>query len=1109
MSPFDLEQGALRDPGGADAVPHPLLIEAGAGTGKTWALVHLATRLMVEEGVEPAEVLMVTFTRDAARELRGRVRSHLGEVLRALSGDAAEPWALSLAAREPEGAGWRERARHALAHLDELSASTIHSFASSALASPVGHLADVDRHWRQALAEVRARAADRQPDRVGAIDPVTLETVARALHEAGVRGPGRSRGVRVLPDGEGAEWVEAQARLQRDLALEVVARVGELARQHREATFADLLSALDEQLHGDGAARTIADLRHTYRVVMVDEFQDTDPLQWRILSRLFLDAPDTRLVVVGDPKQGIYRFRSAAVEVFLAVRELCRQRGLATTELVVNRRSSAGLLDGLNALFEGVDFHYEVDEVPAEPVIAYAPARASRDEAPGDLVDETGASLVLRAGPIPKGRGGSEERRRVVLGEVVALARRAHGRGVPYREIAVLCQTNRQCAEVQRALARAGVPATTTSGDPVARSEAARQLRHLLVALASPEEVGLVEALRATWFAGDRPEDPADTEVAATVARLGAAVRRDGALAVSRFLREARLLAAVARREEAERHLTDLSHLAELLARDLGAVTSARALLSWLDDLASRRDVEEAATARRLETESDAVRVLTIHKAKGLEFDVVLAPFLGAALERVETSGKKALCRWVEDGEVVIDAASGWAWGGEAAAQERRSRAEADAAGESLRKLYVALTRARRALVAWVLPAHAVPFGDQWPRLLLDRESDGPARRRSLAEVVEGFVERAKPLAARPPFEPARRDPVGALAPWADRGIGVVALGTPVLGAEAGVTVPTSSVPARHRHRESLAPQRRRWSYTEVARELSARVGESFEEAAGLDEAELSEAEALLTATEVRSDVAQVFGSLAGTRVGVVVHRVLELSLGSAEPLDSHLERALAESGLAGGVDDHDRAALASALAAIRSRPLESTLQGRSLADLGGADAAAEMRFVLALGEQARADRLIGAARAAGSEEVEGLFGEYLARTEPFTGQLSEGFLVGSLDLTVRGTDGAYRVLDYKTDQLAGARRPYAPEAMAAHMRSHHYPLQALFYSVALHRFLRERLRGYDPQRHLGGVDYFFVRVVGDGSAEPGDGLLHWDLSARAVVLASDALGEP
>ncbi len=193
------------------------------------------------------------------------------------------------------------------------------------------------------------------------------------------------------------------------------------------------------------------------------------------------------------------------------------------------------------------------------------------------------------------------------------------------------------------------------------------------------------------------------------------------------------------------------------------------------------------------------------------------------------------------------------------------------------------------------------------------------------------------------------------------------------------------------------------------------------------------------------------------------------------------------------------------------ARPL-ATLDGGSLGDLGREDVATEMRFTLALGERTRADRLGAAIEAVrrldrSGPDGRGAFAEYFAGDVALAGALAEGFLLGSLDLTVRGPDGRYRIVDYKTDQLAGEERPYDTARMRRHMEAAHYPLQALFYSVALHRLLRSRLTDYEPAAYLAGVDYLFVRVVGDATAQPDDGVFSWPISPAAVAAASDALG--
>jgi exodeoxyribonuclease V beta subunit len=1113
VSDFDVVTSPLRVDG-ADAVPRPLLIEASAGSGKTWTLAHLAIRLMVEDDVEPSEILMVTFTRAAARELRGRVRAQLAGVVAACSGAAGdEPWERALAARwssDDDRDRDLRRARHCLARVDEVQASTIHAFAAGAVASVARRLADGERERRQAIAQTRARWALERPGEYALVagDPARrLEGVVRALYDAGVRGPDHLAGVRVLPEGAAPPEDPGRAAwVQRDLALEVVESWCELMARARTVTFADLVVELADRLEGPEGPRLRAELRATHRVVMVDEFQDTDPLQWRVIEDLFAESSGGRLILVGDPKQAIYRFRAASVDVFLGVRDRCRAAGVATATLSSNRRSTPEAVAAMNALFAGADFHYPWSERVSEATIGYEEVVAHETRATGELLDETGSALHLRVGPYVK------DDYRAVYDELVAYVRRLRAQGIAFRDMAVLCLNNYQCREVHRHLGEAGLPSTTASEESIFLCEAARQLRHLVAAVASPEEVGLTEVLRATWFAGPHGADPADTWQGQEVAALAAAFAREGVVAIGRFLRRREVLEAVARRPDGERHLTDLAHLGELMVDECRAVASASGVIAWLDDAKATQRLDEDATARRLETESDAVRVLTVHKAKGLEFDVVLAPRLVRELETAGSNGRDLL-RWVDDGRVVIDAGSGVAWGSAGEVEERRGRSEAESAAETRRLIYVALTRARRASVAWVRIPGRQKLGSEMVRLLLDRDGapDGSrVRNRSLAEVRRLFVTGRQSGGTPSDLDGADEHPLesaithlGTAPGLSLRPIGEPIEVPPVAEVSAAAPGPRAAV---SRSVATRARERRRWSYTDVARDLADLAPEGDEEVAGTDEASPEGDEAILVASLVRPDVAGVFGSLAGARLGVVVHRVLERTV-EGEALEESLGRALREEGVT--VSDEDRVTMATSLTRVRERPLASTLQGRSLSELDPRDAATEMRFLLSLGESPRLDRLADAARAAVGADASELFRGYLDRGLGFTGRLAEGFLVGSLDLTVRGSDGRYRVVDYKTDQLPGATRPYGRGAMAAHMEAHHYPLQALFYAVALHRHLRVALAGYDPERHLGGIDYYFVRVVGDGSAHPDDGLLHWDLTPAAVVAASDAMGAP
>ncbi len=1101
MAEFDVVTSALRA-GAADAVPRPLVVEAGAGTGKTWTLAHLATRFMIEDGVEPDEVLMVTFTRDAARELRGRVRARLAEVRDFLVAERAPRDAVEshLASRWGAGAdraGDARRARHCLAGLDGLHARTIHSFAAVSVAGAAGRAGEDARLWRHATNLATSRWALEEPGRFGAWrdaggEPV-LDAVVHALYDAGVRPGAPAPTVRVLPEVDGDGPDDALAATQRDLALEVVERYVELARRAGRTSFADLLVALAGRIDQRDAARFRDELRSSYRVVMIDEFQDTDPLQWHVFRWLFADAPDTRLVVVGDPKQAIYGFRSGSVETFLDVAAAARGAGQATATLSTSYRSTPGLVDALNRLFAGADFHYRPGDAAGGPRIAFSAADAARDDAPSPLGAIDPAALHLRVAPY------SGDAQRKVLDEVADYVEVARAAGVAYHEIAVLCRSNAECDSVQRHLVRRRLPAVTSSGPSIFECEAAAQLRTLLVAVESPEDAGLTEGLRATWFRGPAAADPASAELGAALAALARELSAGGVAAVARFCRSARVVDAVLGARDGERHLTDLGHLCELMGAECHGLRSATPVIDWLDGTSRAEAADEATSSRRLETESDAVRVLTVHKSKGQQWRVVLLPFVRSGFSAVR---RDTLVRWLEGGATHVDAGSGFNWGDEASVRDRVDRAEAASAGEGRRLAYVAATRARDAVVLWFTMPNRTPLEGELARLLFDREGD-PSRvvNRTLAEVRHRYVGAGWAAKREAAVAAALRDPVDALrASLAGAAtIAVMAVGDEVAPAGTGAPEPAGE-PARWVAGAAprAALERRRWSYSAVAAALRAHDVD-VDEAPGADESGEDEAD-----DAVRDDVAGAFGGLAGTRLGVLVHEVLEAVVGHGATLDAALERAWA----AGGWGDAPSADVARSVRSALARPVPAW-GGASLDDLAGTDVAAELRFTLALGERP-GDRLVAAAREVSrldrSGEGDGLFADYFAAPEALADLATEGFLVGSLDLTLRA-GGRYRVVDYKTDRLPGATRPHEPARLRRHMAGAHYPLQALFYAVALHRLLRSRLAGYVPDAHLGGVDYFFVRAADDASAEPGDGVLTWAITPAAVVAASDALG--
>ena len=1126
---FDVATSPLRGADGHDAVPHPLLIEASAGSGKTWTLAHLAVRFMLEDGVTPDELLLVTFTRDAARELRGRVRAHLRQVLDLLErleiGTATprQSWERYFAALD---SGRRAQllvaGRERLATLDALHAQTIDSFAAEHVEGAARLMTEAKRQWRQAYNEVIAAHALASPDDTALLERyVTLETVgvvAHALHDAGLRvNDGRVTAppsLVVLPSGDDPDVDEATraARVQRDLAIAIVARLGELLGHDRATTFSDVMLGLLERTRDAGSAAFIARMRQRFRVIMIDEFQDTNHLQWEIFTRLFLDAPETRLVVVGDPKQAIYLFRSGSVETFLAVRSMCKSRGVPVTTLPDNHRSDPALLGCVNQLFDGASFRYDVDDRD-DLAIGFTPARPFLDD------DAVPHCLALDDGAAPMHLRVGRKDDAMVRREVADYVALVHARGVPYSSVAVLCRTKYQCLEIQRHLSRRGIPATTSADESVATSRAAFQLRLLLVALADPDASAHTEVLRVSWFRGALGRDGEPDEL---VNRLVEEFSLHGVAAITRFLHHRRVLTTVMSLRDGERHVTDLWHLSEMLGVECRTVRSLPLVLGWLDDLASGDDAEPGARARRLETESDAVRVMTVHKAKGLEFDTVLVPFLNERYPRVDADGSRSLRQWVDVDHVVVDAGSGIGWGDPAA---RNRHVIASNLAEHRRLAYVALTRAKRHLVVWFAVTSTQPLGGEFARLVFDRAVSPPAlTARSVDEVWALFMDSKRNVSATGE-KAVKSDPTGVLRDlWGgENRFSIYTIGD---GSVAAAAERATTPVAAHEPRvftASSAPsidwQRRRWSYTDLAKTLKSdesvlsEPDDQSERTGGYDET-VREVDGSDAVGDVSPGVRSVFGSLAGARLGAAVHALLERLVG-AEVRDPRsvavavLER---EGFTTSEVTDNLESVLTSATALLQ-RPTAPLLDGLALGELARRDVAREMRFVLALGERRRRERLAAAARAIlefdhSGPAGDGLFRGYFGRLAHDVEGLDEGFLIGSLDLVVRRGDGRFAIVDYKTDQLPGAERPYAHVRLHASMEHEHYPLQALLYSIALHRHLRGTLRDYDPARHLAGVGYYYLRVVGDATAQPEDGFADWPVTPAAVAIASDALGD-
>ena len=595
----------------------------------------------------------------------------------------------------------------------------------------------------------------------------------------------------------------------------------------------------------------------------------------------------------------------------------------------------------------------------------------------------------------------------------------------------------------------------------------------------------------------------------------------------------ARLLTA----PDGERRLTDLRHIGQALhgaavAEGLGIT----ALVAWL-----RRRIEEAnkrtddmeERSRRLDSDADAVQVVTIHRSKGLEFPIVYVPF---GWDQYQPDILRP-CYHDAQGDRVLDVGSGLDGSDPAMFSEGVFRHQQEEAGEQLRLLYVALTRARSQVVLWWAPATTARHAPL-SRLLFGAASEGGEPATSVSVPSDGDAARVvQELAARS-------------------------------GGQLAVEFVTPQPPAAHWQRPARTPDDlhaapfdraldlswRRTSYSGLtaaahdgggpALVLGPAVGSEPEDA-GLDDEPDSSAPLVLggissmgaissmgrgAAASVTSPMAQLPG---GTSFGSLVHGVLETVDPSAADLTVEIGGCVDEQLRRWGPSGTplDRAALTHALEAVYETPLGAAALDRRLRDFPLADRLTELSFELPLagGDRPGSGLRLGALAPVVRRHLQrpGTADPLAAYSERFTDPLLRdqplrGFLNGSLDAVLRVRDAAgsprYVVVDYKTNWL-GVAAPgsgqltaadYTPDRLAAAMLASDYPLQALLYSVALHRYLRWRQPGYTPEQHLGGVLYLYLRGMCGPQTPVIDGqpcgVFSWQPPAALVTELSDLL---
>jgi exodeoxyribonuclease V beta subunit len=1107
MQPFDIT-GEL--PVGT------VLLEASAGTGKTWTIGALVTRYVAEGHARLEEMLVVTFGRAASQELRERVRAQLVEAERVLSDDPAADALLGDDGQTEESElvqmlrGWddeqrrlaHKRVTEALVGFDAATIATTHQFCSMVLDS-LGVAGDTDSRARlvEDLDDLIKETVDDLYLRAFAFDengPVFSHDEAMAIARTAVNDPQ----ARLEPADE--DRISPVGR-RVSFAVKVREEIERRKRRLGILSYDDLLSQLADALaQPDGAA--CQRMRGRWKIVLVDEFQDTDPVQWQVLDRAF--TGHATMVLIGDPKQAIYAFRGGDVTTYLQAAETAATR----QTLSINWRSDGPLLDSFQRLLSGaalgderivvrdVEAHHQGSRLVRAPAPAPFRVRVVRRETFGKR-----GSGTLTVGQV----------RPHIARDLALDVRRLLGSGATYcgepirpRDIAVISYRHADLADARAALQEAGIPAVIAGGGSVFATPAAVEWLTLLEALEQPHRSPRVRAAALTCFLGhtatelDAGGDDLTDQVADTLRGWAELFSTRGVAAVVEAASVTGLPARVLSEVGGERRLTDLRHIGEALHEvTLTERHGLVSLLAWLrEQVAEGRAGRGTERTRRLDSDAAAVQLVTIHASKGLEYPVVYLP---AIADRFVPKPTRPLFH-DDDGQRCVNVGGGGAdW------NDHCRRWQDEEAGEWLRLLYVAVTRAKSQVVAWWAPTKNAVASPLHRMLMRDAGA---------AEVPTS------------PRVPTDDEVVTLFAQWRDRG---GPSPEPAIHADPGADPPRPAAPdlAARRFTREVDAAWRRTSYSALSNvqvapgpagavvsepEVEAKDDEELPAVAVPgDRAPEEPPEALVGSPMADLPVGAAFGSL--------VHAVLEHADPAAADLRAEL-RAHIDDQLGWWPVDLDPDQLADALVAVCDSPL-GPLVGSTLREIPLADRLREMDFELPLaGGDAR-----GRAPDVRLGDLAPLLRRHLAADDPvgayadaLVGELAEqslrGYLTGSVDvvLRVRGDAGPrYLVVDYKTNWLGPADEPltahsYRPEALADAMGHSDYPLQALLYVAVLHRFLRWRQPGYDPERHLGGVLYLYLRGMCGPDTPLVDGhpcgLFAWRPPAALVEELSDLL---
>lgn len=900
---------------------------------------------------------------------------------------------------------------------------------------------------------------------------------------------------RLSPDGIGQAWKKGTPPVDHPLIESVVAlrsvcreplpvqamlfhachwvadRLEREKQRRAEMGFDDLLERMDQALAGASGPRLSNAIRQQFPLVMIDEFQDTDPVQYRIFDSIYHaseNRPESGLLMIGDPKQAIYGFRGADIYTYLKARKDTADRQVT---LPKNFRSATAMVEATNHLFG----HGEQQAIKG----AFLFRQGDDNPVPFHAVGAQGRQESLRiegqlAPALTFWAQDSEDRKSDVMtnvaetcaSEIVRLLNLGQNGQAGFADetgswqplnasdLAVLVNNGTEAALVRQALANRGVKSVYLSDRrSVLDTTEARDLIYWLEACAEPERDNLVRAALATttlavdWATLDqlRNNELAWETTLEHFRGFRQVWRQQGVLAMVRcvlnhFDVPARLLS----QPEGERALTDVLHLAELLQQESQQVDGEQSLIRRFSEMVAATSHRSDAMQVRLESDAELVQVITVHKSKGLEYPLVFLPF---ATNCRPATGKRLPLIWHDDE------------GDQQLAFEARddvlTRVDQERLGEDIRKLYVALTRARHG--TWVgAPALKGEEARSALSYLVAQKSEEPisAGLRRMAEGCRDILVQPLPAPTEAIYQPPRAAELGS------------ARERTAPGWDSWWIASYSAIRYRVAATDDVIPEVPAESETAGAE----RIREEAEPATRVSAPPVVQKPA--------PDSVQIHGFYRGAGPGTFLHSLLEWAAEegfqrACENGPARRELIESRSRLRGwdawtGPLDHWLVDFLQTRLSLPSQP-DGSASEVSLAMLD--QAVPEMEFWISSQgvSTGELDRLVR------QHTMTHWNREQIPERPAADDMMLRGMLKGFIDLVFEH-EGRYYVADYKSNYLGPGDEDYSDMAMAGVVAEKRYDLQFALYLLALHRLLRTRLPDYDYDRHVGGAVYLFLR---------------------------------